>query len=167
MLLYVCLFLCKCKCNLITIQAQPAYGQPMQQAASQQAPFNPNAGFGAAAQAFGGNDQMMGMAGNYAAQLAEQRVSEMKGQVDKYVDVGQLKTLFQVNTSYVGSKLRRILFPFMPGTVWQRQGKVRRRLVCIPPREGALLGHSSSPPMEVPPSVFLFSRQQATCTHLC
>ena len=60
------------------------------------APFNPNAPFGAAAQAFGGNEQMMGMAGNYAAQLGEQRFNEAKAEVNKYVDIGQLKTLFQV-----------------------------------------------------------------------
>ena len=39
---------------------------------------------------------MMGMAGNYAAQLGEQRFNEAKAEVNKYVDVGQLKTLFQV-----------------------------------------------------------------------
>ena len=40
---------------------------------------------------------------------------QAKAEVNKYVNVGQLKTLFQVNTAYVGTKLRRILFPFMPG----------------------------------------------------
>jgi len=53
------------------------------------------------------------MAMNYGADIVSQKKKEMEGMVGKYLNIGQLKYYFAVDNSYVSSKLRLLLFPFL------------------------------------------------------
>lgn len=53
------------------------------------------------------------MAMTYGADIVNQKKKEVEGMLDKYVSVGQLKYYFAVDNSYVTSKLRLLLFPFI------------------------------------------------------
>ena len=69
------------------------------------------------------------MAMNYGADIVNQKKKEVEGMVGKYLNIGQLKVgpntisiscyhpylqyYFAVDNSYVSSKLRLLLFPFL------------------------------------------------------
>eukprot|EP00041_Stephanoeca_diplocostata_P026924 m.733981 g.733981 ORF g.733981 m.733981 type:complete len:149 (+) comp23077_c0_seq3:132-578(+) len=101
--------------------AQPPTGNPNM--AGQQPPpmqpMQPQQGYGNfGAQAMAASFLTGGDAGSAvgmaAAQYGEQQFSEISGKVSQYVDVGQMRFYFTVDTKYVGKKIQRLLLPFLP-----------------------------------------------------
>eukprot|EP00039_Didymoeca_costata_P001292 m.51306 g.51306 ORF g.51306 m.51306 type:complete len:298 (-) comp10725_c0_seq3:130-1023(-) len=118
-------------------------GQGHGQEAYSQPPMQPALGA-----IFGGNTGGLGaeLLGGYASQVGEQQFKEISGEVSKYVNVGQLRFYFQVDTPYVLRKLRILLFPFLNKS-WERQGKDGKML---PPKQDV-----NSPDLYIPVMAFV------------
>jgi len=69
------------------------------------------------------------------------------GLKDISVAAGQLKYYFQVDTRYVMKKTGLLLFPFIPGTQWSRNGKDGK---FLPPKDDI-----NSPDLYIPVMAFL------------
>eukprot|EP00041_Stephanoeca_diplocostata_P026923 m.733971 g.733971 ORF g.733971 m.733971 type:complete len:200 (+) comp23077_c0_seq1:397-996(+) len=82
-----------------------------------------------------------------AAQYGEQQFSEISGKVSQYVDVGQMRFYFTVDTKYVGKKIQRLLLPFLPKTDWERQEKEGK---ARPPKDDV-----NAPDLYIPIMAFL------------
>lgn len=121
---------------------QQNYGQPpavQQQMGGMWLP-GMDGGFGMAANMMASN-QMAGVAQG----LLEEKMGA--GLKDISVAAGQLKYYFQVDTRYVMKKIGLLLFPFIPGTQWSRNGKDGK---FLPPKDDI-----NSPDLYIPVMAFL------------
>jgi len=95
----------------------------------------------------GAFNNAMGMA---AAQFGERQLNDMTGQVSKYVNMGQLKFYFQVNTTYVLSKLRLLLVPIHTGGRSDPWLRVEKEGKSLPPKDDI-----NAPDLYIPVMAFL------------
>lgn len=73
-------------------------------------------------------------------------------QVSKYVNMGQLKFYFQVNTAYVGKKLRLLVFPMHTGGGQDPWVRVEKDGKSLPPKDDI-----NAPDLYIPGSPLLCS----------
>eukprot|EP00038_Savillea_parva_P004276 m.135928 g.135928 ORF g.135928 m.135928 type:complete len:348 (+) comp11426_c0_seq2:221-1264(+) len=140
-----------------TNYGQQGYTQPPGYHAQQQPPqgytqppgVNP-AAMAAAMFQGGQNNPLGGAMGMAAAQFGEQQFNEVHGQVSKYVNMGQVKFYFQVNTTYVLGKLRLLLLPFHPGGRSDPWTRIEKDGKSLPPKDDI-----NAPDLYIPVMAFL------------